>query len=133
VSQRAMAVANIMSCGVILGNCVLLSNALFKGFAPFSVTATYLYAASILCGFVLGITVDSVRAILCGIGLMALIAVLIFSGVLVLAAAINDTVFLDLVLLFAFQQSFPAFLAISVLSCVGVLCGIELRVRSGQL
>jgi hypothetical protein len=133
VSQRAIAVANIMSGGIGLGTCVLLSNALFKGFAPFSVSATYLYGASIVCGFLLGMTLDTVRAILCGIGLMALIAVLIFSGVLVLAAAINHTAFLDLILLTAFQQSVPPFLAISVLGCVGVLGGIELKVRLGQL
>jgi ABC-type thiamine transport system ATPase subunit len=61
---------------------------------------------------------------------MALIAVLVFSGVVVW---VLGTALLDIVLLFAFQQSFPRFVSICVLGLSGAGVSILLKLWLGNL
>jgi hypothetical protein len=64
---------------------------------------------------------------------MSLIAVLIFSGVLVSAALLSHASLLDVVLLFAFQQSFPSFISVFVLGCLGAFLSMLLKLFFGRL
>jgi len=58
---------------------------------------------------------------------MALIAVLIFGGVLMLTAWLNDLPLDNLVWLLALQQSFVRFIFISLLGGVGASCATLLK------
>ena len=131
-SERTGALVRIVSCGIILANFVVCSSSTLEGFAPLSITVIWLYAVSLICGFALGIILDELKAIFYGVFLMALIAVLIFSSVLVLAALLSNTPFLDIVLLLAFQRSFPRFLFICVLGYVGACLSVLLKLFSGR-
>lgn len=133
VSERRRVFVSIVSSGIILANFVVSSSSTLGSFAPLSMTSTWLYTAAFFCGFALGITLDKASAILYGVCLMALIAVLVFSGVLVSVALLNNTPFFDIVLLFAFQQSFPRFIAICVLGYAGAFFSILLKLFSGRL
>jgi hypothetical protein len=88
--------------------------------------------AAFICGSVLWLILDQTSAILYGVGLMAFIAVLVFSGVLVLEALLSKTPFLDVVLLFALQRSFVKFIFICVLGYVGAFFSILVKSRFGR-
>ena len=133
MGERTRAFVSVVSCGIILANFAVSSSSTLRDFSLLSMTSAWLYAAAFVCGSVLGITLDEIRAIFYGVCLMALIAVLLFSGVLVSAAILNETPFLDLVLLFAFQQSFPRFISICLLGYVGAFFSTLLKVFSGRL
>ena len=133
VGQRMRALVNIVSCGLIIANFVVCSSSSLEKSAPLSMTSTWLYLASFICGLALGMTLDEARVILHGVFSMALIAVLVFSSVLVLPALLNNYPFLDIVLLFAFQQSLVRFIFICTLGCVGVFFATLLRLFFGRL
>ena len=90
-------------------------------------TSNWLYAGAFICGSILGITLDGAKAIFYGLCSMALIAVLIFSGVLISIARLNDIPAYDLVSLLAFQQSFVRFIFIFILGGVGASCATLLQ------
>ena len=119
MSERTRAIANSVFCGIILANLAICSSPSFERFAPFAMTATWLFAGAFMCGSILGITLDDAKAIFYGLCSMALIAVLIFSGVLIFIARLNDIPSYDLVSLLAFQQSFVRFIFIFILGGVG--------------
>lgn len=124
------AFANSVFCGIILANIAVSSSSSFEKFAPYSMTSMWLYAAAFICGLILGITLDEARAMFFGVCSMALIAVLIFSGVLVLTAWLNDIPSYNLVSLLAFQQSFVRFIVIFILGGVGAACATLLNLFS---
>ena len=96
-------------------------------------TLIWLYAASLICGFTLGAILMQARSIFYGVFSMALIAVLVFSGVLVSPALLNRSPILDVVLLIAFQQSFARLIAICVLGYMGAWSAVLLKLFSGRL
>lgn len=108
-----------ISSGIIVANFAISSSPTLRNFAPLSMTPTWLYVASFLCGFVLAMTLEEIRAIFYGVLSMALIAVLVFGGVLIAPALLNRAPFLDIVLLIAFQQSFPRFIFICISGYAG--------------
>ncbi len=128
--ERAKAWIGTASCGVILANLIIASSKIFVNFAPLQMTSAWLNAAALVCGFVLGITLEKTSSTFSGVCLMALIAVLIFSGVLVW---VLGTALLDIVLFLAFQQSFPRFLFICILGWVGAVFSVFLRLWIGRL
>jgi hypothetical protein len=130
MTEKTKAWISITSCGVILANLIIASSRTFGNFAPFPITLAWLNAAAFVCGFTLGIALERASFIFSGVFLMALIAVLVFSGVLVWVVG---TTFLDIVLLFAFQQSFPRFVFIGILGFVGAVSSVFLKLRVGQL
>ena len=130
MTEKVKAWISITSCGIILANLIIASSRTFGNFAPLPMTLTWLNAAALVCGFVLGIVLDRASFIFSGVFLMALIAVLVFSGVVVW---VLGTTFLDIVLLFAFQQSFPRFVFIGILGFVGAVPSVFLKLRVGQL
>ena len=123
----------VVSFGIILGNLVVSSSSVLADYAPFAVATSWLYAATLLCGFIIGQTLDDSSASFYGPALMALVAVSILGGVLVLTAVLSDLPFLDLVVLFAFQQTLPHFIFICVLGYAGVFGAYILRLFLGQL
>ena len=123
----------IVSSGIILANFAISSSSTLGDFAPLSMTSTWLYAASLICGFSLGMTLTEAEEVFYGVLLMALIAVLVFSGVLVSPALLNRSPILDIVLLIAFQQSIVRFIAICVLGYMGAWFVILLKLFSGRL
>jgi hypothetical protein len=127
VSDRARAFASVVSSGIILANFLTSSSSTLRDFALLHMTSSWLYAAALICGLALGITLDRISAIFYGICAMSLIAVLIFSGVLVSVALLSHVPLLDVVLLFAFQQSFPSFISIFVLGCLGAFLSMLLK------
>lgn len=135
VGERTRVFVSIVSCGIILANFVVSSSSMLRDFAPLRMTSTWLYAAAFICGFVLGIALDEPSEMFYGVGLMALIAVLVFSGVLVLGLTelLSNTAFIDIVLLIAFQQSFLTFIFICVFGYVGVFLSALLRLSVPSL
>lgn len=57
--ERTIAFMNIMFCGIILADFVISSHSMLENFAPLSMTSTWLYAAALICGLALGITLES--------------------------------------------------------------------------
>ena len=133
MSKRTRSVINVVALGIILANFVVASSRTFESFAPLSMSSTWLYAASFVCGLVLGSTVDEALTIFYGVFVMALIAVLIFSAIMMLTALLNSSPFLDIILLFAMQQSFPRFVFICVLGYVGAFFPPLLKTLFGRL
>lgn len=127
MSERRRVLANSISCGIILANLSISSSSLFEKSALLSLTLTWLYVACFMCGMILGITLESARAVLFSVCSMALIAVLIFGGVLMLTAWLNDLPLDNLVWLLALQQSFVRFIFISLLGGVGASCATLLK------
>ena len=130
MGERAKAWIGTVSCGVILANLIIVSSGVFVNFAPIQMTSAWLNTAALVCGFVLGIALEKASSVFSGVFLMALIAVLIFSGVLVW---VLGTALLDIVLLFAFQQSFPRFIFIGIFGLVGAVFSVFLKLWTGQL
>jgi hypothetical protein len=110
-----------------LANLSISSSSLFEKSALLPLTLTWLYVACFVCGVILGTTLESARAVLFGVCSMALIAVLVFSGVLMLTTWLNDLPVDNLVWLVAFQQSFVRFILISLLGGVGASCATLLK------
>lgn len=133
MSDRARALASVVSSGIILANFLISSSSTLQDFAFLYMTSSWLYAAALICGLALGITLNRASAVFYGICAMSLIAVLIFSSVLVSAALLSYAPLLDVVLLFAFQQSFPSFISIFVLGCLGAFLSMLLKLFSGRL
>jgi len=133
VIDRARAFASVVSSGIILANFLISSSSTLRDFAFLHMTSSWLYAAALVCGLALAITLNRVSTIFYGICAMSLIAVLIYSSVLVSAALSSDAPLLDVALLFAFQQSFPSFISIFVLACVGAFLSSLLKLFSGRL
>jgi hypothetical protein len=63
---------------------------------------------------------------------MALIAVLVFGSVQVIAALLNNVPVLDIVLLLAFQRSFPRLLFIAALGYLGACIAILAKLLGGR-
>lgn len=133
VGGRARIVANVVSSGIVLGNLLISSSQTLGDFAVLRTDSGWLYAAAFICGSALGLILDRTSTVLYGICAMSAIAVLIFTGVLTSAALLNGTPILDVILLLAFQRSFPSFIAICVLGCVGAFLSSWLRLSLGRL
>lgn len=134
MSEKARVLANSVCCGIILSNLAIISSSSFEEFAPLPLTVTWLYVTAFACGSILGITLDDARHILYGVVSMALIAVLIHSGVLIFISWLNKATSFNTVSLLAFQQSFVRFVFISILGGVGAFCGTVLKVAlSGRV
>jgi len=133
VSGRKRSAINIVALGVILAYFVISSSRTFEHFAPLSTTPSWLYAAAFICGSVLGATVDDVLTIFYGIPVMALIALLVFSAVMVLTTLTSNPLLLDIVLLYALQQSFPRFMFVCALGYVGAFFPLLLKTFFGRL
>ena len=71
------------------------------------------------------------KSLVPSIALIAVIAVSIFSAVLIGVAVIDNRPFLDLIVLFAFQQSLPRFIFICVLGYAGLFGSFILKVFLG--
>lgn len=127
MSNRAKEVAIILSLGIIMANLVMSSSSVFDDFSSFPVTTSWLYAAAVICGVVIGTALGESSASLYGMVLVAWIAVSIFSAVIVGVAVLGKLAFLDLVVLFAFQQSFARFIVLCVLGYAGVFGSFVLR------
>jgi len=119
-AKRILIGVSVVSCGIILANLLVSSDSTLTDFVPLPVTTGWLYAAAFLCGLVLAMALDSGKWTFLAIGLSALVAVLVFSGVLMSAVLLNRAAPLDLALFVAFQQSFPRFILICLLGLVGV-------------
>ena len=130
IDERIKAWVGIVSCGVILANLIIVSSRTFENFSPLAMTSAELNLAALACGFVLGLALEKASFIFSGVCLMALLAVLIFSGILVI---VLGTALLDIVLLYAFQQSFPRFVFIAVLGFVGAVLAMMLKLWTGRL
>jgi hypothetical protein len=133
VSVKARFLANTVSCGVILASFLISTSSTLRDFALWRTSPNWLHTVAFMCGLALGMNFDRISTVFYGIGSMALIAVLIFSGVLISAALLSDTPVLDVVLLFAFQRSFPSFVSICVLGCVGAALSMVLKSLLGRL
>lgn len=134
MSEKARVLANSVFCGIILSNLAIISSSSFEEFALLPLTVTWLYVTAFACGSILGITLDDARHILYGVVSMALIAVLIHSGVLIFISWLNQATSFNTVSLLAFQQSFVRFVFIFVLGGVGAICGTVLKVAlSGRV
>ena len=133
MSVKARFLANTVSCGLVLANFLISTSSTLRDFAVWRTSPNWLHTAAFICGFALGMNFDRIASIFYGICSMALIAVLIFSGVLISAALLSDTPVLDVVVLFAFQRSFPSFISICVLGCVGAALSMVLKSLLGQL
>ena len=130
MGERTKAGISIVSCGIILANLVIVSSRMFANYAPLQTSSAWLNVASFACGLALGLALDKASSIFFGSCLMALIAVVVFSGVMV---GVLGTALLDVVLLFAFQQSFPRFVWISALGLSGTVFSMFVRLWRGQL
>ena len=133
VSERTRVLVSIVSCGIIVANFVISSFPKLRYFAPLDMSSSWLAAVAFVCGFALGIILNKAPTILYGVCLMALIAVFVFSCVLVSEALLSNTPFLDVVLLFAFQQSFPRFISICALGYVAAFLSTWLKPFFDQL
>lgn len=133
VSERAKFLANIVSSGVILANLLISSSSTLKDFAVLHMSSSWLHAVAFICGFALGTTLERALAIFYGVCSMSLIAVLIFGGVVTSAALLSNTPIFDVVLLFVFQRSFPSFISICVLGCVGAFLSSLFKPLFGRL
>ena len=133
MSEKARAFASIVSCGLILANFLISSSSTLGDFALLNMTSSWLHAAAFICGFALGIALDRALVVFYGVCAMSLAAVLIFSSVLLSAALVDDAPLLDVLLLFAFQRSFPSFMSICILGCLGAFFSLLLKLRFGRL
>ena len=125
--ERMAAVGNALSCGIILAYLIIASDPSISEYSPFPATSVFLYVSAFVCGFALALTLERVNWTLYAAGLMALVAALVFGGVLIAAAFANLASNLDIVVLVAFQQATPRFLLIWLLGTMGGLAGLEAK------
>lgn len=130
MGEKTKALVITVSCGIILANLAIATSRMFANYAPVEISSAWLNVASFACGLVLGLVLERAPSIFSGSCLMGLIAVLVFSGVVVW---VLGTALLDIVLLFAFQQSFPRFVSICVLGLSGAGVSILLKLWLGNL
>ena len=116
-----------IASGIILANCAIASSPALRSYAPLSMTPAWLYVTSFICGIVLTTILEDLGGIFYGVLSMAAIAVLVFGTVLISPALLNRTPFLDIVLLIAFQQSFPRFIAVCIWGYAGAFSQTLLR------
>ena len=130
MTGRMTPFVSIVSAGIILANLAVATHATLGYFAPLSLSVTWLYAGSFLGGLALALTLDELGEVFIGGCAMAMIAVVIFSGVLILPALLSRSPLLDVALLFAFQQSFPRFIFIGVLGSIGAVVALLVKTFS---
>lgn len=109
----------MVALGVILAYFVTSSSRTFEHYAPLTTTTTWLYAAAFISGLVLGAAPDDALTIFYGVPAVALISLLVFSSMIVLTTLLSSPLLLDIVILYALQQSFPRFLFMCALGYVG--------------
>lgn len=131
MNNRARDLAVIVSFGIIMANLAVSSSSVFRDFAPFPVNTTWFNLAALICGLVIGIFLDDSALSLSGVAVIAVIAVSVFSAVLILVAVLANQPFLDLIVLYAFQQALPHFIFVCVLGYAGLFSSYILKLFLG--
>ncbi len=125
--EGLIATANALFCGIILAGFAIAADRLLFEYAPLPLSPTWSYVAALLCGFALAVILDGLKWILYAVGLAALVAMMIVSGVLLSAAPEILSLGLDFAFLYAFQQSFPRFIIFCVMAGVGAMAAVETK------
>jgi hypothetical protein len=134
MSERLATLLVILFCGIVLSNVVVASSATFGAYAPLQLNSTWLLVVSLTSGLILGLVVrDNGAAILYGVLLIALVAVLGFAGTLLAVTLVSGSRLVDVVVLFAIQQAFPRVISISVFGYAGAFSAVAFRLLSGRL
>jgi hypothetical protein len=134
MSERLGTLLVILFYGIVLSNVVVASSATFGAYAPLQLNSTWLLMVSLASGLILGLVVrDNAAAILYGVLLIAMVAVLGFAGTLLAVTLMSGSRLVDIVLLSAIQQAFPRVIALSVLGYAGAFSAGVFRLVSGRL
>ena len=96
-------------------------------FAPFPMTAIWVQMGGLVVGVAMAWTFDETILTFGGVILSGVIAMIVFGAAVVGTAAAGGNPFLDVMVVYSFQQSFPHFLGISVFGAVGALVGSVVR------
>ncbi|NLE76671.1 MAG: hypothetical protein GX605_07960 [Chloroflexi bacterium] len=116
-------------CGIIWGNCAMSESSTFGSFAPVRMTSDWLYVAALGCSIALGLFISDARTIFYSVVGASVITALVFTGGLLASAMAMGTSTLDLLLLFAFQQSAPRVMMTSVLGLVAAFVAAVVRIN----
>jgi hypothetical protein len=119
--------AYMIAYGIILGAFIVAASETFENFAPLPMTAIWVQMGGLLVGIAMAWTFDESILTFGGVFLSGVIAMIVFTAAVVGTAAIGGNPFLDVMAVYAFQQSFPHLLGIVVFGAVGALVGSVVR------